>query len=236
MITFDDKELKQLERDLKLMAERAFPFATKATLNRAAFETQKLSRTRLSQDFTLRNQFTKGSVRVDQARGLSIPRQAAYVGSIAGYLETQEFGGVEKGGGKNKPIPTSYSAGQGDNARPRTRLPRKPNKLASIQLKRRAAGSKGRRQRNLIAVKEAAGSGNKFVYLDLGRRRGIFRVLGSKKRPRIKMLWDLSRRSVRIAPSPWLSPSTDRAAIQLPDFYKEALSYQLKRNKILGYR
>ena len=236
MIEVDVQDVKQYESDLKTFAKKAFPFATKATVNKAAFETRRVAQSRLENDFVLRNRFTRSSVRVEQARTLDVRRQEAIVGSIADYLATQEFGGVERGGGKHQPIATSYSAGLSEQARPRTRLPRKPNQMQAIQLKRRGRGAKSRKQRNLMAVKEAAAGGNKFVYLDLGRRQGIFRVLGGKRSPRVKMVWDLSRRSVRIPRKPWLAPATRQVQGNLPQYYTEALAFQLRRHSVFGYR
>ncbi|MCH9838623.1 hypothetical protein K0U83_23370 [bacterium] len=234
MIEVNMRDVKQYESDLKTFAKKAFPFATKATVNKAAFETRKVAQMRVEKDMTLRNKFTKGSIRVEQARTLNVRRQEAIVGSIAEYLATQEFGGVVRGGGKHKPIATAYSAGQGEGVRPRTRLPRKPNSMQAIQLKRRGRGAKSRKQRNLMAVKEAAAGGSKYVYLDLGRRQGIFKVLGGKRSPRVKMLWDLSRTVVRVPRSPWLAPATRAVETQLPQYYAEALAFQLQRRGILG--
>ena len=225
----DLKDAKRLERDLKNFAHRAVPFATKNTLNSAAFTAQKLAREDVRQDLVLRNRFTIQSIQVEQTRTLDIRRQAAVVGSTADYMEDQEFGSIKtKAGKKGVSISTGYSAGQ-EGQQPRTRLPRKVNQLASIQLKHRRRKGANRRQRNLIAVKDAAASGNKFVYLDLGRRKGIFRVLGGKRNPRVKMVHDLSNTSVRIPSNPWLSPAIDKTEPLMPGIHRKSLEFQLRR-------
>lgn len=235
MIEFDDRELKIYEADLKTFAKKAFPFATKATLNRSVFEIRKEYQSGMRNDLVLRNKWSERSIRVEQAKTLNVPRQEAIVGSIAEYMATQEFGGTVRGGGKHQPIATSYAAGQGLGARPRTRLPRKPNQLKSIQLKRRGNSAAARKARNAAAIGDAAGSGNKFVFLDLGKRQGIFRVLGGKRRPYIRMVWDLSKRSVRVPAKPLLLPATRAVQKRIPEFYRDALLFQLKRHRILGY-
>ena len=227
MIEIDEKQIKQYAADLKTFASRAYPFATKATVNRAAFETRKEYQANMRGELTLRNKWTERSVQVDQARTLEVSRQEAVVGSVAPYMDEQEFGGVVRSGGTYQPIATSYAAGQTGK---RTRLPRKPNKLRNIRLKRRPGGS------NPAAVREAAGSGNKYIYMDMGRRRGIFRVLGSKRKPRIRMVWDLSRRSVRVPRNPLLAPATNKIEKRIPQYYAEAALFQLQRHRILGYR
>lgn len=229
MIKIDDKEIKKFERDLKTFAGRAFPFATKSTVNGAAFTTQKTAKRDIRVKMVTRNRFTEQSVRVEQARTLKVDRQVAVVGSIADYMKDQEFGGVNvKRGSEGVAIPTSYSAGQ-ENQQPRTRLPRKPNKLANIQLKRRRRGAVSRKQRNVAAVKAAAESSNKYVFLDLGKRKGIFRVVGGKRKPKLKMVYDLTRTVTPIPKNPWLKPAVDHTRQKIPDIYLKALQFQANR-------
>jgi len=226
MFGVDNRDIRELERDLKTFANRAYPYATRQTLNDTAFQAQRIAREDVRNDMVLRNRFTVQSIQVDQARTLAVSRQAATVGSIADYMEDQEFGAT-----KAKPaIATSYSAGQGQDAQPRRRLPRKPNKLANIQLQNKRRRGSSRKQRNLIAIKDAAASGNKFVFLDLGRRKGIFRVTGGKRNPKIRMVHDLSNQSVVIPKNPWLKPAFDESLRMLPAFYADALRFQLRRN------
>jgi len=233
MITVDTKELRRLESELKVFARRAYPFATKATINSAAFSAQRTARKGIKQKFTTRNRFTEQSVRVEQAKTLNVSRQSALVGSTADYMVDQEFGGTKvKKGKKGVAIPTSYSAGQGENKQPRTRLPRKANKLQNIVLKRRRKRGASRAQQNLIAVKQAAASNRKYVYLDLKRREGIFKIIGGKNKPRIKMVHDLSRKSVRIPRSPWLGPAVTKTVPKIPEMYVKALRFQLQRNNL----
>lgn len=229
MIEIDTRHMKQYESDLKTFAAKAYPFATRSTVDTAAFETRKEAQSNIASDMVLRNRFTQGSVRVQQARSLNVRDQEAVTGSAAEYLATQEFGGTVTGKGAHQPIATSYSAGLGENARPRTKLPRRPNQMQRIQLKRRGRSASSRKQRNVAAVREAAGSGNKYVFMDLGRRQGIFKVTGGKRKPRVKMVWDLSRRAVRVPRNPWLGPATTTVENRIPTIYTQAMAFQLKR-------
>lgn len=230
MFQIDDRDIKRLEKDLKTFGARALPFATRKTLNDTAFAAQRIARADVRNELTLRNRFTEQSIRVTQERReLVIRRQQAIVGSIADYMEDQEFGATKtKGGKRGVAIPTSYSAGQ-QGQQPRTRLPRRANKLANIRLAKRRTRGASKRQENFIKVKQAAESGQKYVFLDLRRREGIFRVLGGKRRPRIKMVHDLTRKSVVIPRNPWLQPATAEASRMLPAFYADALRFQLRR-------
>lgn len=228
MFSVNDRQIKEFEKDLKVFAKRAYPFATRNTINSAAFAAQKTAKTIVKNSMIQRNSFTLRSIRVDPARGLDVRTQEAVVGSTADYMEDQEFGVTQKKTGKHgKAIPTSYAAGQG-NSRRRTKVPQKPNKLVNIRLRKsRSKGNK--KQRNLIAIKSAAKSKRKYVFLELSRRKGLFRVLGGKRKPRIRMVHDLTHKSVRIPPNPWLIPAVIATQKKIPGIYKKSLQFQLRR-------
>lgn len=236
MFSIDDKDIKKLERDLITFKRRALPFATRATLNSSAFMAQRHSKRNVQRNLILRNKYTEQSIRVQQTKDLNVSRQYSIIGSIADYMEDQEFGGTKTSRGKHGvPLATSYSAGQG-RGKPRTKLPRKPNKLyptSSIRLNKKTKRFKSKRQQNIARIKQAASSGQKFVYLELNKREGIFKVTGGKKNPKIQMVWDMSRSSVPIPKEPWLKPAFDKAVLFLPRTYRKALRYQLQRHNIL---
>lgn len=230
MFKVDTSDIKLLEGDLKRFAHRAYPFATKATVNGAAFTAMGISRGHIDKNMVTRNAFTKKSIQVEQARTLNVPRQEAIVGSTADYMETQEFGGIKhKNGSEGVPIATSYASGEGEDTQPRKKLPRKPNKMANIQLQRRGKKGANRRQKNLIAIKKAAESGSKYVFLDLGRSKGIFKVTGGKRRPKIKMVYSFREQSVVIPKAPWLAPSVKKTEAKIPSIYKKSLEFQIQR-------
>lgn len=223
MFQISDKGIKKLERDLKLMKSKALPYATRSTLNSMAFFARKEAQANIKEKMTLRNTFTVNSVRVDQARGLNISTQEAVVGSIAPYMDDQEFGGVKRRRrGRSVSIPTAASAGQSGA---RTRLPRAAYKIGAIALRSGRVGrvAVNRKQRNAIAIATNLGG---FAYLDLGTRKGIFKIA---KNGRPTMLHDITRPSVRIPATKWLLPASTRAAAKRGEFYRSALDYQLAR-------
>ena len=217
MFSIDQSDIIEFEQQLQHISSRSIPFATKETVNRAVFKARQNAQGNIIADFTIRNPFTLSSIRVNLARGLDIRKQKASVGSVADYLEKQEFGTIKKSKkGSYVNIPTAYSAGQSGS---RTRLPRSANKMSKINLRRRALNSV------VARIKIAKNSGEKFVYLDLGRKKGIFRILNKK----IMMVHDLSRRSVVVPKNPWLYPAVESAKTEMPDIYKKALQFQLRR-------
>ena len=232
MPTIDTKNFKQLEKILKKYRKKALPFAQKNTLNTAAFDTMKNAKKVIKKKFINRNKWTINSVRVNKVRGLNTKTMKSSVGSLQEYMATQEFGGT-----KTKPaIQTSYSSGEGESAKPRKKLPRRANKLANIQLRNRRRKGKSARQKNFIAVREAAKSGDKYVYLERLKRnkKGIFKVIGGKRRPRVKMVADLSRQSVKIKRRPWLQPSVKRTGKNMKSIYVDKLKEQVVRHGLLN--
>lgn len=233
MITVDDKDLKQLESDLKTFAIRAYPFATKATLNRSAFDAQKRVRALIRNKMITRNKFTMKSIQVEQAKTLRVSDQEAVVGSIASYMEDQEFGGTKTKGGKvGVAIATTSASGEGRGVQPRRRLPRRPNKKSAIKLSKNRFRVKSKKQEIFLRVRQAAKTGRKFIFLDLQKHPGIYRVAGGKRKPKINLVHDMSRKSVRIPARPTFAPATRSTEKQMPRFYKEAVTFQLKRHNL----
>ena len=223
MFSVDDKDVKKLERRLRNINERAIPFATKSTINEMAFGSQKLGRQEIQSKMVLRNKYTVQSVRVDQARGLNIASQQAKMGSTADYMDEQEFGGTKgRKTGRSVGIPTSFSAGQ-RGARPRTRLPRKAFSMAQIILRKGKKRGANAKQQNAINIATSLGG---FTYLDLGKRKGIFKI---DKKGNPTMVHDLSRASVKIPQLKWMKPAVDSVVKKRGEFYAKALNFQLSR-------
>lgn len=223
MFQIDDREIKKLERRLRDINKRAIPFATKATLNDMAFGSQRLAKGEIQAKMTLRNKYTSSSIRVEQARGTDIQSQKSIMGSIADYMDEQEFGGTKsRKTGRTVGIPTSFSAGQ-RGARPRTRLPRKAYQMAKIVLRRGGRRGTNAKQQNAINIATSLGG---FTFLDLGRRKGIFKI---DKKGNPTMVHDLSRASVRIPATKWMKPSVDAIVRRRGEFYAKALNFQLSR-------
>ena len=245
-IKIDMKDIKQLERDLGAFKAKALPFATRNTLNVAAFQTQDVSKKRIRNRLVLRNRFTLQSVRVNQTKTLRISRQAAFVGSTADYMEDQEFGTIIPKKGKHGiPIPTSFSAGQGEKTQPRTRLPKGPNRfgrlhLGTVRRKRPKGQPKHRKQALLFKVQDAVLSGKRSFFHDFkgGKKTGLFKVRGGRKNfkrgwpkgAQLKMLYSLESKSVRVPARPWLKPSVDVVRKRMLKIHRKSLVFQLKKH------
>ena len=230
MLIINDDKIKQFESDLKTFASRAYPFATKNTLNQAAFSAREGYVANARDSMQLRSKFTERSMRVEPVRGLNVSRQSATVGSIAPYMDEQEFGTIKRKGGKTGvPIATSVASGEGEGVQPRRRMVPKSRQLGNIGLRNKSIKAKSRGQKNFLKVKLTAKSGRKFVFLDLDKHPGIYRVTGGVRRPQVKLIWDMSKESVVIPRNPMLAPAVKDAERVMPFLYEQSLIFQLKR-------
>lgn len=238
MFQIHDRELKELEKDLQVFAKRAYPFATKNTLNRAAFNARQYAQENIGREFTERNKWTRQSIRVEQTRSLNIRSQMSAFGSTLDYMEKQEFGGITTmTGDKGVSIPTAYAAGQ-EGQQPRTRLPRKANRMNNIVLSHRKRRAKNRKPALVFAVQDAVRTGRRYVFLELGQRQGIFRVVGGRKGfkrgwpkgAKLKMVQDMTRQSTPVPRTPTIGPAHQQAAQDIPELYAQALRFQAKRH------
>ena len=224
--TVNAAQVRQLETKLRWLNHRGLPFAEIEAVNRAAFGAQKDARQELGGRMVLRNAWTERSILVRKA---NLQTMEAATGSTQQYMETQELGGREDAKGKHGvAIPTSVASGEGRGAKPRQRMVRRPNKMSNITLAPNASAF-SRKQRNAIAVREAIRTGRRYIFLDLQRRKGLFRVYGGKRKPRIEMIHDLSSKSVTIPRNPWLMPVATKQAAAMPRYYAAALERQIAR-------
>lgn len=235
MFDIDSEQIHKFEKTLQKVSDRAIPIAIEKTLEDTAFHGRKKSIDIASEKMTLRNKHTEKTILVDKshAKVKDINKKKVILGSTEEYMRLQEFGGVKKSTGKvGVPIPTASASGEGNVARPKKRLPRPSNLFNQVRINRKGVVA-NRRQRNVAKVKQAKANGDKFVYLETSRSKGIYRVTGTKKRPLVKMIWDLSRRSYQIPKKPWLLPASLEALSKQPEFYADRLAYQLRR---LGFK
>ncbi len=227
-----DKELRQFQRDLKAFSRKEFAIINGMALNQTAFETSKKYKEVTKRNFTLRNKFTVSSIRFQKVKGFQ--NQFSEAGSIAPYMEDQEFGETKtKTGKKGVAIPTTSASNESLGARPRKRVVPRAKRRGSIRLFRSGVRSTSRKQHVVATVRAAAGQrGNTFVYLPrLGKMtQGIYRITGSKKKPKIRLIYDLSRTSVTIPRTPGLKVSVGKISREMPRFYKEAFEKRLKKS------
>ncbi len=231
MFTVKITGVKEMVRDLQKMREQAVPNALKNALNTAAFETRNIWQREIRSVFTNRNTYTANSIRVEQA---STTKLEARVGSVADYMGKQETGGTVTGHSGRKPIPAPVAAGQSPGSN-RTRLVRSRFKLGAVNVAHPSLRG-DRKQRNAIAIAVARKHGKKMVLLERpSGGKGLFVLGGRAKAPTTRLLWNVSRSSVRVPAEPTLERSLAAVRPKLQHMLEAALLEQLRKHGIAGY-
>lgn len=228
-IKVDLHDFRRLVRELDKVSKVALPFAVRRTLNDLAFEGRKEWQREMRSAFVLRNDWTTRRLLVEKVKGGTVASMRSTLLSPDAYLIKQEIGGTE-----NHSVPTGVATAEGRGANPRRKLVRQPNKVSAIALgQSRPRGN--RRQRNAIAVHVAQKKGLKFVYLEGTKRKGLFRIKGGKRNPTLDMVWDTTKKSHRVQPTPTLARAVRKVEAKMPALMTSALIEQLKRHKVWGY-
>ena len=233
MFKVDMEEIKQMESDLETFTKRAYPIASKTMLNNTAFEARERIQAGIRKKFIIRNKFTVGSVRVEKARGNRVKDHEAVVGSVAPYMEDQEFGGTKVKRGKHGvSIPTTSASGEGRGTRPRRRVATSRSKKRNITLSKIRVKAKSKGAEAHARVMHAAENKQRFVFLDLSKHPGIYKVTGGKKNPKIDLVHDMSRKSVQIPRTGIILTATRAVEKTMPEKYRKALIFQMKRHDL----
>lgn len=231
----DTRDFRKLHDHLERFAKRAVPYAARDALNGCAFELRKEWQEKIRGTFTLRNKFTERSIRVEKASGLDLRTMQSRTGSVAAYMADQETGATIRGSGKHKAIPAPGAANQAPGAR-RTRVVTSSKRLGAIHINSPALAKYGRRRQNAIALAIAIRKGERFALLNrTGRGRGIFEVKGLKTKAKVRLLYDVSRGSVKVKPSETMRHAVVGAGHRFERVIYDSLLRQLHRNKLLGF-
>ena len=228
------KKLNKFHRALNDFSKKEFAVINGMALNQTAFETQLKAKQIVERRFILRTKFTLGSIRFQKVKGFA--NQFSEAGSIAPYMEDQEFGKTKtKTGKRGVDIPTRAASGESRGSSPRKRVMRRPLQRGRIRLFKRRIKAKTRRQFIFLTVRQAAqASGRQFVFLPLQRAPGIYMISGGKKNPKVNLIHDLSKTSVRISKTKWLEPAVNNVRRKMPQFYERAFRLRLKKNRALA--
>jgi hypothetical protein len=224
--------LDAMQRELETIAKRSVPFAARETLNGLAFAGREAWQDEMRQALTLRNRFTERRALVDRARTLRMSAMEARLGHTEEYMRLLELGKPETAAKRFRAIPTEAAAGQarGSLSGGRKKAVRPSAIITRLgSLKVRGAKARSRKANNARAVQGAIRTGRRLALLDLGRGKGIYRIMGGKRRPKIVKLYDLSRRRTPVPRTPTLERALARALAKGPALAHAALSKQLTR-------
>lgn len=233
--TIQFRGLDEAQRQLEQLSKRAVPYAAREMLNGMAFAGRQIWQRQMAESLTLRNAFTARRALVERASGTRLADMQAVLGHTEDYMRRLEFGIGERARRGGLAIPTETAAGQAVGSLPsgRKRAVRPSLVIRVLGKVKRQSRAMPRKARNARAVREAIANGTRLAYLELDRRRGIYKIMGGRKRPQIRKLYDLTRRAVPLPRIPTLEQTLALTLQQAPDIGLAAVQRQLDR---LGQR
>jgi hypothetical protein len=214
------------------LSKRGLGYAGRETVNSLAFEGRKVWADEMRSALTLRNRFTERRALVEPARSTRLTGMYALLGHTEPYMADLEDGGTERASKRWRAIPTEVAAGQakGTTRSGRLKAVKPSNIITKLGGRIPGGGRSGtRKQRNARAIRAAIKTGRRLAMLDLGKRKGVFRVKGRGKKPEILMLYDLTHRRTPVPRRPTLQRTIARVLLQGPAIAHRALSKQLER-------
>lgn len=240
-MSLDLKEFTRLSRLLEDIAQKSIPFAARRAMNDIAFDARAEWTTKqMPEAFTLRNKWTQRGVSVEKATGRTLAGMQSKLGSVRDYMLPAEEGSTETKKGKHGiAIPMSGASGQGKRA-PRTRPVRQQNYLQALQVARSVSGT--RKRRNVVGVIMAMKT-NGVAYLEMRKglkgggqgalRKGLFRVsAGGKRKPKLRLLYDLTKSTVTTKPIPTLERTIEAVTPRFMQHHMKAMQAELDRLKV----
>jgi len=231
MYVLESPDMRRLAKELERSTKAGFKYGVRESLNRVAFAARKEWQSQMGRTFVLRNRWTVGSIRVERVKGLSLQTMQSKVGSVADYVKTQEDGGTVQGGARGYRRPTARAKSGRKPVKPRFRMKR-------LQLIDPDVSGAGGRDQKLRAASRIARERNaKFVFLDFAKDvQGMYQVMGSKRRPKLRLVWSMKTKSVDIPKHATMAPMLARMDRRFPRFAKAAFLQQCKRHRLLGFR
>lgn len=224
------------ERRLHLFSSVALPSAVKFTVDQLAAKTSNYAKAHLSKYFTLRNTWTKRSIRYEKSLPTKdISQIVSYAGSTAEYMAKQQLGFKEMASGKHGiPIPTAVASGEGQVSR-RERPVLKQSYLKRLSVARGIYNAAARRSKTpaqhfATAAALAREQGKKFMYWKSAStgREGLVSVSDTS---RADMVYNLSRKAITSNPREWLSTAGEAITPLLKRIYGSAIRFQLSKLK-----
>lgn len=222
-------ELIKFEKKLDAISKGGAKYAMARALTATAFKAREFSQKTIADDFINRNKWTRGSIAYRPAKKLKLESST---GSTEKYMETQEFGGIERA--KHGGVVVPHANASGETTSPRQKLVKKVHKMKNIKFPEKRKG-KVRKVTNYARAVMAAREGYKHVYMS--RTEGIKSISKVRKKKgkvisfELTKIHDLSNKSIKIKKHGWLIPASIKANEYTPRLYKKFLLEELQKRK-----
>lgn len=228
----EGRQLLKLGNAIEDFAEKQFPIVNGMALNRAAAVTRQEYVKIVERRFTLRNKGTFRSIQYQKVKGLNPKNQESVVGSTMDYMADQEFGKTKTSSGKKGlAIPTTTASNESISSKPRRKTVSRPRRRGAIGLTKAKVRSSGRKQFISATIQAVARKGSGlYAYLPIQGAKGIYRITGKKDKAKIKMVYSLSKKTIKIDKAPSLTPAVNNIIPRIPGYYVQAAEKRLGKS------
>lgn len=234
----DTMDVDKLVKILNEINKKGMPYAIKQSLDKAAFNTMKYMKENLDKEFIIRNTYVGRSMQYRRVNGKHIDNMESSAGSVLEFMGEQEEGFEKHGTGSTGgvTIPTTAVTNQYGSTR-RTKAITQKNQMKAIQL----AESQKRNKSTIAKIYAARAQGKKEIFIDKKtdqwkRKTGVYRVIRWRKKKRgwpkgakLRMIFSLEEKSIRVRPHEWLEPAIKHALPLMHKYFRDAVIEQIQR-------
>ena len=245
MFKIDDKELKQLTKNLKEAHKYAYPDAVRSTLNAMAFQTAQAIKPKIKETFTVRSQnFVKNTIRYEATKSKKIDEMISYAGQAdktfgkpSEQFKKQECGETIKA--KSKHIVKPTKAARGGSYR---RLVRDENLMSRIKVKRISDLVEHPAKTEFKEFRQAIGyikhnPDKKVYFLPSGESYfGINGIVELNPDGKSKFLYSLKGKEQPLKPKPVIKPTGEAISAKSADIYKKEAQRRIEKELARGLK
>lgn len=245
MFKIEDKELKQLTKNLQNAHKYAYPDAVRGTLNAMAYQTAQAIKPKIKETFTVRSQsFVKNTIRYENTKAKKIEEMASCAGQAdktfgkpSEQFKRQEFGETIKSKSKHIVKPTKYARGGSYK-----RLVRGENLMSKIKVKRisdlveHPAKTEFKQFRQAIGYKKH-NPDEKIYFLPSGESYfGINGIAELSANGKSKFLYSLKGKEQPLKPQPVIKPTGEAIGAKSADIYTKEAQRRIEKELARGLK
>jgi hypothetical protein len=245
VFNIEDKELKQLTKNLQQTFKYAYPDTVRRTVNNMAFLASKAIKDKIKETFTVRSQnFVKNTIRYKGTKSKIVDEMITYAGQAdntfgkpSEQFKRQEFGETIKA--KNKHIVKPTKAARGGSYK---RLVRAENLMSKIKVKRISDLVEHPAKSEFKEFRQAIGyikhNPDETVYfLPSGESyygiNGIVKLSADNKS---KFLYSLKGKEQPLKPQPVIKPTGEAIGAKGVELYKKEAQDRIEKELARGLK
>lgn len=245
MFKIEDKELKQVTKNLQKAHKYAYPDAVRSTVNAMAYQTAQAIKPKIKETFTVRSQnFVKNTIRYENTKAKKIEEMTSYAGQAdktfgkpSEQFKKQELGETIKAKNKHIVKPTKYARGGSYK-----RLVREENLMSKIKVKRISDLVEHPAKTEFKEFRQAIGyikhnPDEKVYFLPSSESYfGINGIVELNPNGKSKYLYSLKGSEQPLRPQPVIKPTGEAIGAKSADIYKKEAQRRIEKELARGLK